>query len=710
MTASVGFTSVEVAITEPQRPKVGYVGAEVLLQPASGVTVGFAAIQVITKLNPDTNRRITGETAEVIIKAARSTARVTGETAEVVLGAPTPVAYVSNQNVDVIMTGNPNADVSWMGTELLMSVAPAVQSNFSWMGLEFLVPAAPKISSNWIGLEMLVDVNLLDDLPDYLDFGDAYDGVPNMDLYSYPLTVTGLSNGTIITLYSYDNLMFSPDGNTFSTTINVQNNSQVYLKRHLDNIFSADYLVYTESSFSGETEVGKWQLVGPSGTKMFDYNYASNQTSVANWDNYASSTDSQVTIEAEYQDMQRNETDAALPEMTNLNISTADAPTGEFANQTDEIKDTLASTSLFNNQTDEIKDTLAPTSVFDDQSSEIKFAFAPMSLFKNSSSELKFAGIMESLFTSTRSHYETVESLRALFFNNGNLNIIAANSAQQKIEAFTFGQQIARQTNQFGFNYLTTKPADAVEGKIAVPLNWRTVATQMEIYRFDKLRLVDVYFDNPHLEDYKQVSEIPFYWISWENRQIMAQWVFENYNLRILIGMDWVDFSNKNFTEIDSTWMYQHLVEFHDFTLHSEYTPWIQGNYFNISLDAQMFNLANNVSYSIEPTIEASHQTYFVNPMYSYQYAIDSLKTIDLNAIYDNDLIYNSTNYVRQGGYQTPQLAQDAASSYPSNITIIYQQPEGTYSYNVLYTNDVWCGDVPVKPVLKAIAWYLGGG
>lgn len=709
MTASVGFTSVEVAITEPQRPKVGYVGAEVLLQPASGVTVGFAAIQVITKLNPDTNRRITGETAEVIIKAARSTARVTGETAEVVLGAPTPVAYVSNQNVDVIMTGNPTANMSWMGTELLMSVAPAVQSNFSWMGLEFLVPAAPKISSNWIGLEMLVDVNLLDDLPDYLDYGDVY-AIPGFDLYSYPLTISGLSNGTTITLYSYDDLKFSLDGNNFTNTISVQNNNQVYLTKHPSSIFSDTYLIYTESSFSGETEVGSWNLVGPSQAIMYDYNYASNQTSTTNWDNYTPVTDNQASIDAEYIAIQNNEADMSLPEMANFNVSEANAPIGEFANQTDEIKDASAPNSLFNNQTDEIKDALAPDSVFDDQTSEIKLAFAPMSLFKNTSSELKFAGIMESLFTSTRSYYETVESLRALFFNNGNLNIIAANSAQQKIEAFTFGQQITHQTNKFGFNYLTTRPADAIEGKIAVPLNWRTVATQMEIYRFDKLRLVDVYFHNPHLEDYKQVVEIPLYWISWENRQIMAQWVFENYNLRILIGMDWVKFSNMNFTEIDTDWMYQHLVEFHEFTLNSEYIPWIQGHYFNINLDAEFFNLATTVSYSLEPIIEASHKTYFINPLYSYQYAIDSLKTIDLNAVYDNDLIYNSTNYVRQGGYQTPQLAQDAASSYPTNITIVYQQPEGTYSYNVLYTNDVWCGDVPVKPVLKAIAWYLGGG
>lgn len=692
MTSNVGFTSIEVAVTETQRPKVGFVGAEVLIQPSPGVNVGFAAVQVITKLNPDTNRRLTAESAEVIIKAARAPARVTGEVAEAVIGAPTPVAYVSNQNVDVMLTGNPTANMSWMGTELLMSVAPAVQSNFSWMGLEFLVPAAPKISSNWIGLEMLVDVNLLDDLPNYLDYGDVY-AIPGFDLYSYPLTIGGLSNGTTITLYSYDDLKFSLDGTNFSSTVAVQNNSQVYLTKHPANIFSDTYLIYTDSSFSGETEVGIWKLVGPSQAIMYDYNYASNTTETKNWDEYKQVNFEQTAIDAEFSPIQ-NEASVTisnkLDQFTSLNG--------------------LAPTSEFDDQSSEIKFADAPASEFDDQTSEIKFADAPTSEFDDQSSEIKFTDAPSSLFVSGSSYYDLVESISSQFFNNIHNRIIAANSAQQKIEAYNLKILAGHDIDRYNHSYVTTQPIDAIEGKIALPLNWRVVAMQMALNHLEEEKLANVIFELNHLEEEKLVSELPIYWVSWENRQVMSQWFFENYNLKIYIGTEWANLTNKNSYEVTPQWIYEYLNHYDLFVLHSEYVPWIQTNYLTVSLNSELLNLARTITYDINGKIDQVAKSYFVNPLYSYEYAIDSLKTINLNAVYDNEKIYNSDNYVRQGGYLTPELAADAASSYPSDITIVYQQPEGTFSYNVLYTNSVWCGDVPVQPVLKAIAWYLGGG
>ncbi|MCK9529374.1 MAG: hypothetical protein M0R77_02225 [Gammaproteobacteria bacterium] len=693
MTSNVGFTSIEVAITEPQRPKVGFVGAEVLLKPVPGTTVGFAAVQVITKLNPPTDRRVHSEIAEVIISPTTSTSRISNVNTEVVLKAPTPIAYVTNQNIDVAVTGDPIANVSWMGTELLMSIAPAVQSNFSWMGLEFLVPSDPKISLNWLGMEMLVDVKLLDDLPDYLDFGDAYDGVPNQDLYSYPVTISGLSESTIITLYSYDGLQFSSDGNSFSSTINVQNDDQVYLKKYLDNIFSDTYLIYTDSTFTGETEVGTWQLVGPSDAIKYD-EYIYRNTQEGQWIEYKAVADGDNDIESVFVDQSKvGNTGSPVGLFTNETIYNSDAPNGDFADQSSSLKNSKA-----------------PDSDFRDQTAQIKYAFAPIGIFKDQTNELKYGTAPTSLFISKLTYYETVESLKALFFNNIHNSLVNANSAQQKIEAYIYGYVFDSLVGKHGYNYVESQPIDAIEGKIATPLNWRVVSTYYSISQYEDTRLIDVYFQNNQVEADKFISLIPQYWINWENREIMTNWVMDNYNRYLYNDTYWADFTNKNFHSYGSEWMYEVLVHNHEFELFSSYAPWIQSNYLVVNTAFGFYGLANNIAYDSQPIMQSYSAPQMVNILYSYEYAIDSLKTINLNAIFENNVIYDSTNYVRQGGYPTIELAEDAASAYPSDITIIYQQPEGTYSYNVLYTNSVWCGDVPIKPVLKAIAWYLGGG
>lgn len=692
MTARVGLTGIEVAVTEPQRPKVGLLGAEVVLSNSQGLNVGFTAVHVLTQLNPASAARLTSVGAEVMVKFG------------------TPTSVITNNNVTVAISGTPDAQLPWMGMETLISVAPAVQANISWMGLEYLVPALPKISIDWLGLEVLVDKDLLDDVPEYLDFGDAFDIYPGQELISYPVTIEGLTDGTIITLYSHvDGLEFSKNGTTFSSTLNVQNDDQVYLKKVLQNIFSTEFLVYVDSSFTGETETGSWRMVGPSQAVKYDQ-YLYRDSEESQWVEYKiTENEESEIIEADFDSVHINSSDSAESKFVGSRSSEYDAPESLFKNQSNEIKDSDAPGSEFKNQSSAIKDTAAPESRFKNQSNEIKMAFAPIALFTDQSNEIKFADAPTSFFGTGKAHYITTIQMQFGFFKNLNNRTVATNSARQRIEAYSYGALHVTEYDKMQYSYHETNPLDAIEGKIAVPLNWRTVAMNFILSHEEEMKLANVHFESEPFTDGKYHSQIPLYWISWQNREIMTQWIFENYNLKSYIDMNWVDLTNKNIITHDMTWIYDRMLHENYFGLVAEYAPWIQGNYFRINLDPYFSHMAKNISYDIAPIFD-NYNPRFVNVLYSYESAIDSLKTVDLNAVYENDRIYDSTNYVRQGGYPTFELAEDAASSYPTDITIIYQQPEGTYSYNVLYTNAVWCGDVPPKPALYAVAWYMGGG
>lgn len=652
MVIRVGYTAIEVVLRRPaaqSQTKVGWLELQSIAQEKSAVKVSFAATQVLVKPKPKPSPAITSINTDVAISPQFGPPAITSINTDVMANAGRPQARIYNLNLEVATQGQADSQFTWMGIQALHSTQPAVQSNFTWMGLAFLVPAYPKISMSWLGVQALVDINSVDDIPDYMNFGSIFDVYPGAVKDSITLPITGMSPSYPIEIYSDSDILFTTNGVDFSPTIIVQLGDNLTLRKVVTSLFNQTFRLFVNSGFDGEQEIGMWQLPGPSGTLKYD-EWLYREVDGAPWIEFKDQENQYASqSEAEFAEFQLLNSTAptALP-INNNDINYVDAPNGELVNDNDKY---LAMAPV-----GDIWKTLSFLSIEDERIVE---------LYKN--------------YIHYVNHLITDNFIQTSVSDNKYFDVLLDN--------------IVLYSNYFNI----IKSPDQYSAQIENFNILRTVSKFYTVYQE-----TDINKFQPYME----------YWKNWENYLANTEWIYEYYN-HSHIGPEriWVNYTLSNNVSTAPIWEHEqfgfgHLIEM----------TFLYGEIMNVAR-----NILVNVDYGFESTrisytneilssFESTENSIFpVSQLYyTYEHALANI-LVDLGHKFDREVIFTSTNYVRQGGFLTPELAENAAEAYPDNITVIYQQPEGTYSFEVIYDTALWCGDVPSNP-LKAVAWYLGGG
>lgn len=644
----VGYTAIEVATQASGNPrtKVGWLNAQVVAQEKPAAKLALSAAQILVKQTPLPSPVVTNTSMDVAILANYANTVVTSVNMDVLMRAIRPPALVTGIGLDVIYRSAVNAQVSWMGVEALHGLDPAVQANFTWMGLSFLVPSAPKISTSWMGVQALVDINSIDDIPDYMNFGSIFDATPGATVTSSPVQVTGMTANYPVTIYSDSDITMSKNGVDYTSTLSVQFGDTIRLRKVVTNVYTQIFRIYTTSDYVGEQEIGIWQLPGPSGTLKYDQ-YLYQSIEPGPWVEFKKETfEDAIAADADSDDL--------------ISHQIADAPTGDFSSSLARSDDDAPLGNYFS-QLARSED-LAPTGNY----------------------------------VGTKSFLETTDRIYGTWFNSLLQTIVSPIN-----EEFTWTPNNA----EVSFDVLTKNtlwypivmhyflPSISYEATISEKLHYIYVS---KVYAFN------------NDQDQKSYNPVMEYWKNWENiTKAIPEWMYDRYQSFIEATPEWEKVNNINYLTMDTYW--DRMTEtFYPFEVFQAWER-IQQTTMFVKIDGYFSHDYSYLTDQIDPYFEPYNNPLFVQVFYTYEFAINNI-LVQMYHRFEQDQLFESTNYIRQGGFATPELAENAAESYPDNLTVVYQQPEGTYSFDVIYDNALWCGDAPVTPVIRAVGWYMGGG
>lgn len=668
MTIRVGYTAIEVILrrkTSEPKSKVGWLNVQSVVQELPAAKVSFAATQVLVKQNPPPSPVIPNISMDVAIAPSYSPPIVHNMNMDVLIRPVRPAARISNLALEVMYQGVANSQFSWMGIQALHSITPAVQANFTWMGLQFLVPAGANISTSWMGIQALVDINSIDDIPDYMNFGSIFDAIPGEIKTSDPITVTGMTPSVVITLYSDSDITISKNGIDYFSSVDISVGDTITLRKEVVNVYNQAFRLFVSSDYTGEQEVGIWQLPGPSGTYKYDQ-YLYQELGPLPW------------VEYKKHDYMFEEAPQPIFSETSLFWANINGY-NYFQNHQELFEDAPMGDFIANS---EIPVTDAPLGKLVDNSPFAE-ADAP------TGDQGKF-----------NTYYPTKYSFETIWYSD----LIAASEAD------------------ISTNFIIVQPADIVywdylkyntiwyslsERNMVTPTTNRARWTP-NIQNIRKAVPTYMMMQHTDFEIFNSYKEV---WENWLPKIATPEWVFVNNNRNILATAEFLKETVRYGSELDIKEFWEAVVDSFHHIKPVDTNWWFIDENKKYPINLDKFKLTENF---YEPDAAIPEYAPFVqyygqNVYYTYEHAVSNL-LVDLYHEFGNDSLFESVNYVRQGGFQTVELAEDAATSYPGNITVIYQQPEGTYTYDVIYNTALWCGEVPTNPVIRAVAWYLGGG
>lgn len=644
----VGYTAIEVVTRASGNPrtKVGWLNGQVIAQEKPAAKLSLAAAQILVKQTPPPSPAMSHANMDVAIVAGYAPTAVTHANIDVFIQASRPPALISGISLDVLYRSMVNAQVTWMGIEALHGLVPAVQANFTWMGLSFLVPAAPKISTSWMGVQALVDINSIDDIPDYMNFGSIFDATPGVTVTSNPVQVTGMTANYPVTIYSDSDITMSKNGVDYSSTLSVKFGDIIRLRKVVVNVYTQIFRLFTTSDYVGEQEIGIWQLPGPSGTLKYDQ-YIYQSVEPGPWVEFKEETfEDALAADAGSDDL--------------ISHQLADAPTGNFTSAIAQSEDNAPLGNYFSQLAR--SDDFAPTG--------------------------KYIGTKSFLETTDRIYGTWFNSLIKVITSPINEEFsVTPNNAEVSFDVLT------KNTIWYPVIMHYFLPSISYEATISEKLHYIYVS---KVYAFNQD------------QDQKSYDPVMEYWKNWENvTKATPEWMYDRYQSYIEASVEWEKVNNLNYLTMDTYW--ERIAEtFYPLEVASAWNR-IQQSTMVVKIDGYFSHDYSYLTDKVDPYFEPYNNPLFVQVFYTYEFAINNI-LVQMYHRFEQDQLFESANYIRQGGFATPELAENAAEAYPDNLTVVYMQPEGTYSFDVIYDNALWCGDAPNPPVIRAVGWYMGGG
>lgn len=519
-------------------------------------------------------------------------------------------------------------------------------SNVAWIGLQALAKLAKDISTSWIGMQVLTSTYGFSAIPNYMDFGSISNPIPGATFTSSPMTISGLAQVPSVELFSNDGLKFSTDGTNYTDTIQVSNGDQLTLQITLQSVVARYLKIYTTPPSSADVEVGKWYVPGPTGTSKYDQ-FIYRPSPVGQWADYVVSTQ-----------LIDNPISANLNHyVKEISHSIADGLKTTFSSGSD-TNAPLGQLQVW----DDYNVTDAPTSEFASSLSRSLADVLGYNYFgyitSNESNSMSFVAISSPLVS-------TDSNLDLFVIQNNNKSI--------------YWDVLKSRSTVWGF-----------EGHYVDILESFTAIISEKVHNI----LVDKEYTMMSSSDANRYDPVQEVWAAWKPFVAVPEWNKESVARNINIIPVW---KYENYLDSTSEALTYWNKLNKDIHISFVQAPTAVINPLGISeVQAYVAEFAKSVTTAtmdIGGEYESPHTDFEISLVPEFEW----------------ERIYQSTNYVRQGGYATPQLASDAAQVYSAYTTSVYTQPEGTYSYIVEHDMALWCSVVNNQG-LRAIAWLLGGG
>lgn len=513
----------------------------------------------------------------------------------------------------------------------------------SWVGLQALAKLATDISTSWVGMQVLSSTFGNNPTPNYLDFGNISDPMPGTTYTSSAVAVNGLTANLVIDIFSNDGLLFSTDGNTFTSTAQIQNGDQLTLRVNLQSITPRYLKVLTTPPNSADTDIGHWYVSGPSSASKYDQ-YLYRELGNVPWIDIQQTFVESGTMISSAQSVGEQSSFSKLSMLfKSPSIGTTAAPLGEWKSQ-------LALSTM-----------LAPTGLFGTSYARSSTA-APDGNFANN---LSFNN------TNTMTYYV----LEYVYDKTTDSNLTKF-SLQENNPAIYWDVLKSRSTVWSFDGHYVIMP-------IATP-----AAISEKVHNI----LVDKIYQMTTVEKQNKYDPVQEVWRTWEE---------------YIATPTWNIIHEATAFNAETGWNYQHYLD----SLSESATAWEQLKSQTSTVMAPTAILDSHgvlLSQIILADYISSPNSPFSSVMIGeYGNNVTNLP-VSMNPAFEWERIYESTNYVRQGGYETPELAADAAQVYSMYPTTVYTQPEGTYSFLVEHDMALWCSTAPRG--LRAVAWLMGGG
>lgn len=513
----------------------------------------------------------------------------------------------------------------------------------SWVGLQALAKLATDISTSWVGMQVLSSTFGNNPTPNYLDFGTISDPMPGTTYTSSAVAVNGLTANLVIDIFSNDGLLFSTDGNTFTSTAQIQNGDQLTLRVNLQSITPRYLKVLTTPPNSADTDIGHWYVSGPSSASKYDQ-YLYRELGNVPWIDIQQTFVESGTMISSAQSVGEQSSFSKLSMLfKSPSIGTTAAPLGEWKSQ-------LALSTM-----------LAPTGLFGTSYARSSTA-APDGNFANN---LSFNN------TNTMTYYV----LEYVYDKTTDSNLTKF-SLQENNPAIYWDVLKSRSTVWSFDGHYVIMP-------IATP-----AAISEKVHNI----LVDKIYQMTTVEKQNKYDPVQEVWRTWEE---------------YIATPTWNIIHEATAFNAETGWNYQHYLD----SLSESATAWEQLKSQTSTVMAPTAILDSHgvlLSQIILADYISSPNSPFSSVMIGeYGNNVTNLP-VSMNPAFEWERIYESTNYVRQGGYETPELAADAAQVYSMYPTTVYTQPEGTYSFLVEHDMALWCSTAPRG--LRVVAWLMGGG